>query len=574
MKKYLMILFLIFISSVAFTQWTGEVNLSQFTVQSQSQLNSCVDANGIHLIYWRNGGIKYARANYNGTIVYYYDRLIESEGANCDLVNVVSVNNSTLYAIYKKNNTINIKRSTNIGSSWSQYNSRPMTNTGCDKMVAYNDGGDIHIGWTEYKGNPDYHFESYYIKFTPSTQNWSYYKEVTDQEMYGGKDPDLTFSANEIHYLYKDGSYDSHSRDKTKANTNWESSQYIPFDGTSIQYHKPVIANNKVNAAFRVYYSSFYFSGAFISNSDRPFDQGFWNGNVWLRESEIDYETESESTLDNKIHFIYYDKNDYKWEHRYISNSTLSGQIGEIPLVAYPSSTLIANSNDLYLLALGSISVPSWIRLQRFDMAPAPPIGLTISKSANNHPLLSWNANTEPDRYQYIVQKDAGEFGWVNLTQTSNLQYEDPNESYCTAVPPLQCPDGHWVYYRLKAVDLQSHISDPSGSVGTYVLGGNPYKVGGEGDNNVKTDDYALSQNYPNPFNPITTIEYSIKSAGLVTLKVYDMLGKEVTSLVNEVKETGNYSVEFNAVNLPSGIYFYTLTSGNFMETKKLILLK
>ncbi|MCL4279869.1 MAG: T9SS type A sorting domain-containing protein, partial [Ignavibacteriaceae bacterium] len=85
---------------------------------------------------------------------------------------------------------------------------------------------------------------------------------------------------------------------------------------------------------------------------------------------------------------------------------------------------------------------------------------------------------------------------------------------------------------------------------------------------------YSLSQNYPNPFNPTTTISYSIKSPGLVSLKVYDILGTEVASLVNENQEAGNYSVEFNAYNLTSGIYFYTLTSGNFVETKKLILLK
>ena len=89
-----------------------------------------------------------------------------------------------------------------------------------------------------------------------------------------------------------------------------------------------------------------------------------------------------------------------------------------------------------------------------------------------------------------------------------------------------------------------------------------------------KPSDYSLNQNYPNPFNPTTTISYSIKSAGDVTLKVYDMLGTEVASLVNENQEAGNYSIEFNAAELPSGIYVYRLASGNFMETKKLVLLK
>lgn len=85
---------------------------------------------------------------------------------------------------------------------------------------------------------------------------------------------------------------------------------------------------------------------------------------------------------------------------------------------------------------------------------------------------------------------------------------------------------------------------------------------------------YILKQNYPNPFNPSTTINYSIKKNGLVTLKVYSILGKEVATLVNENQEAGNYSIKFNASKLPSGIYFYSLKSGGFSSTKKLILLK
>lgn len=91
---------------------------------------------------------------------------------------------------------------------------------------------------------------------------------------------------------------------------------------------------------------------------------------------------------------------------------------------------------------------------------------------------------------------------------------------------------------------------------------------------NYIVNGFNLFQNYPNPFNPATTIYYSISKNGLVNLKVYDFLGKEVTELVNEAKEAGNYSITFNASELPSGIYFYTLTSGNFKSTKKLILLK
>lgn len=87
---------------------------------------------------------------------------------------------------------------------------------------------------------------------------------------------------------------------------------------------------------------------------------------------------------------------------------------------------------------------------------------------------------------------------------------------------------------------------------------------------------FVLYQNYPNPFNPTTTIRYQIPAAGQVTLKVYDILGREIATLVNEYQKAGFYDYQFSIDNyqLPSGVYFYRLNSGNFSETKKLIVLK
>ena len=85
---------------------------------------------------------------------------------------------------------------------------------------------------------------------------------------------------------------------------------------------------------------------------------------------------------------------------------------------------------------------------------------------------------------------------------------------------------------------------------------------------------YSPDQNYPNPFNPTTNIQYSISSKQFITLKVYDVLGIEVATLVNEGQPAGSYEVEFNAESLPSGIYFYQLRAGDFVETKKMVYLK
>ena len=90
----------------------------------------------------------------------------------------------------------------------------------------------------------------------------------------------------------------------------------------------------------------------------------------------------------------------------------------------------------------------------------------------------------------------------------------------------------------------------------------------------LKVETYDLSQNYPNPFNPSTTIKYQIPNAGNVTLKVYDILGREVTTLVDEFKNEGRYEVNFNAGKLASGVYIYTIKSNDFTASKKLMLVK
>ncbi len=86
--------------------------------------------------------------------------------------------------------------------------------------------------------------------------------------------------------------------------------------------------------------------------------------------------------------------------------------------------------------------------------------------------------------------------------------------------------------------------------------------------------DYRLFQNYPNPFNPATSIKFALPKQGLVTLKIYDMFGREIRTLVNEIKSAGNYSVDFNASELSSGIYFYKLKTNDFSDVRKMILVK
>jgi hypothetical protein len=87
-------------------------------------------------------------------------------------------------------------------------------------------------------------------------------------------------------------------------------------------------------------------------------------------------------------------------------------------------------------------------------------------------------------------------------------------------------------------------------------------------------NNYILSNNYPNPFNPTTTISYQIPEFSFVTIKIYDVLGNKISTLINEEKPAGSYKVEFNGSELPSGIYFYRLQAGDYIEAKKMVLMK
>ncbi|MCX6121252.1 MAG: family 16 glycosylhydrolase [Ignavibacteriales bacterium] len=88
------------------------------------------------------------------------------------------------------------------------------------------------------------------------------------------------------------------------------------------------------------------------------------------------------------------------------------------------------------------------------------------------------------------------------------------------------------------------------------------------------SNHFSLLQNYPNPFNPSTSISYQISSASFVSLKIFDILGREVTTLVNEMKDPGTYEMKWNATQIPSGVYFYKLSAGSYTQTKKLVLSK
>lgn len=172
-----------------------------------------------------------------------------------------------------------------------------------------------------------------------------------------------------------------------------------------------------------------------------------------------------------------------------------------------------------------------------------------------NSVSLNWSTATETNNQGYeinrVINGKVTNIGFVKgkgtSTQINNYSFTDNNLAA-----------GKYSY-QLKQIDFDGSYNIYN--LNSEVIIGTPVS-------------YSLSQNYPNPFNPATQIKYSIPENGFVTLKVYNILGKEVATLVNENKTAGDYSINFSAKNLSSGVYFYSIKAGNFTQTKKMTILK
>jgi len=160
---------------------------------------------------------------------------------------------------------------------------------------------------------------------------------------------------------------------------------------------------------------------------------------------------------------------------------------------------------------------------------------------------------------------------FISWTSGTALQYP---ESWC------------WLNHgeNIMAITYEDKYRPSCSNTGKYDSTANAIVRGVLDYMNITTDaeqvadlaptEFKLEQNYPNPFNPTTSIQYAIGSRQFVTIKVYDILGNEITTLVNDYRDAGIYNVQFTMHNLASGIYFYTLQTGDFIESKKMVLLR
>lgn len=186
---------------------------------------------------------------------------------------------------------------------------------------------------------------------------------------------------------------------------------------------------------------------------------------------------------------------------------------------------------------------------------PVELMSFTASAAAN-FVTLSWVTATELNNHGFEIERSSDRSIWrtVGFVEGKGTTTETQYYSYSDELGNIESSK---LYYRLKQVDFNGSFeySDIIEVV-------------------TAPSEFSLSQNYPNPFNPVTTIKYNIPVNSFITLRVFDVLGNEVSILINEQKPAGKYEIEFDASGLPSGIYYYQLKTGEFVSTKKMILLK
>ena len=199
---------------------------------------------------------------------------------------------------------------------------------------------------------------------------------------------------------------------------------------------------------------------------------------------------------------------------------------------------------------------------------------LVVYKDINNHPLLIWGGYIESSTIRYKVYRKYDQYSpnFIQIKETDNktFSYTDTSITYASPGQMIGAP----IEYYVKAVDDSYQLSDPTNIVDVYINGNFPEKSKASLISGKQVSVFNLSQCYPNPFNPSTNISYQLPEPGLVQLKIFNLLGKEVAVLVNEFKGEGKYSVNFDAKGLPSGVYIYSLKVNGLVQNQKMTLMK
>lgn len=226
------------------------------------------------------------------------------------------------------------------------------------------------------------------------------------------------------------------------------------------------------------------------------------------------------------------------------------------------TGTIVNQSvNDSGIFAFTNFAVLNQLKLTIYYDAILPvELSSFAASVSGSNVILNWSTASEVNNYGFEVQRRAGNDVWGKIGFVAGYGTTTETKSY--SYTDSKITTGKYSY-RLKQIDFN----------GSY-----EYSNVVELDVELMPREFVLHQNYPNPFNPSTKINFSLPEAGQVTLKVYNILGEEIATLINDYKNAGNYEAELSLseinINLSSGIYFYQLRFKQFTSTKKMMVIK
>ncbi len=567
MRKLIIISLLM--TTLLFAQtWKNAIDLN-ISAGNNERIGLYTDSNGNHLIVQTASQINYYLYNSAGSIL--RSSTIDSHSESKRL-SLVTGSEGNVYVIYKKGSDIKSKRTINGGASWTTLTPIDMTYSTSDGMDAVSSDDYTHLSWSEKQGSSD-DYETYYMKINNNASGWISRKEVTDEEGIKGGIPSITLASNRVtvgftnHFDPEFG--DVYTREIV--NNSWQSSNQIVIPPSL----KSVFINDDSKTHAFVYelgdcpglcnpiHLTHYMSD--LGSNNWIFESIM--GDYSSPESVPEHDIVSGVVTNNNILNIVLFRDIYKyWD----GSQFLSFSVGTWGT----NIKVSAAGNDVYVAWIESGTV----NLRQKDYTPITPQNFD-GTTANNHPKITWDNNTEADLEHYEVWKKQGTSSYVFHSTTINNYYIDTAEDVVTG--PHQQNEGD-IYYKALAVDIANNKSGFTSEEHFRVEGEPQYSID-DFKNRLELQiarTFALEQNYPNPFNPVTKIFFSLAEQSEVSLIIFDISGKVITELVKETKEAGFYETQFNGSNLVSGIYVYKMqargleTGQLFSDLKRMLLIK
>ncbi|RMF55131.1 MAG: hypothetical protein D6748_15600, partial [Calditrichaeota bacterium] len=407
---FLLVITLIVIGLAQSSNWNNTINLN-ISVNSADRIDLYTDADGNHVIVQKSNQLVYYLFSATGNQI--RSTVIDNFTEDPRLSQIAGWNGN-VYISYKKGGNILTKKSSNAGSTWNDLQPITLPNSTSNGIDLWTDGSGLHIAYSAYDPNNS-EYNTYYQRHPhePNTL-WQDFKQVTDLSGDAGGFPSVTTSASRVHVAFTDGEYQdpvgNHDLAKTRDryNGSWQSSQQIFNDAARAM----VIATSSKLHGF--YYDfvpgiGFFYYDLYYINRD--LGGASWSSPQLLQSYDVDpgvSPVDMAVTADDRLHIVSTDKQYRVWQNGWSSVFNFTSD------TYADNQQIAANSNDVYVIWIDDYN--STLKLRQRDFPPLAPTNLTVSTSANNHPLLSWDANNEADLDEYKIYKKKGNGSWNYLT--------------------------------------------------------------------------------------------------------------------------------------------------------------